>query len=306
MLLNYLCSFYETYTQTIMNRSAWLISVVTILWFFASVTVYLCKIKNTCPPAITPIFQKIVKPAESAFTTSTGPIAFKWNSASPILNNSYDSSMQELISRMGENDTLLIIGKYYRGETGIELAKNRSKNVLKSTMMFVDSSRIKTEASIDIYGNPNKNTIFDAIQFQLIPQLNNSIVESTSNKPQIEVDNKPSTSVDGVVEILFVNQTSKTVSALNQNAALQGLIQQLKDNPDMKLKVIGFTNDGSQAVDYQLARQRAWWVKKYVWDQGIEPMRILTDAKSISDESGISEEKTQSVRVKIISSNQDN
>jgi OmpA family len=252
-----------------MNRKAWLILFSTIIWFVASSTWYLCVIKKQCPEKLETMFSSIHQPVESVFATNDGPISFHWDQAEPIFNQGYDSIMVELMSRMGPRDTLSIIGEYFKGESGPEIGLQRATEVQKSANLYLDNSRIKSESSLNEYGNPGKLDLFNAVRFQIISEvIISDMVEVQSQQNPYQVT------------IWFRDRTAYKILTPEAEQAIQTLVDALRNNSDYRIDVVGHTDlNGTVEENYLLGRQRAWSIKKMLWDKGLEPTLIHTESK---------------------------
>lgn len=219
--------------------------------------------------------------------------------------------MVELVSRMNPEDSLLIVGKYFEGESGLDLAIQRANEVKNNATNYVDAARIKTDGMLDEYGQPNKDQPFDAIQFQVIPAAVASVepdtdegtssgtvepssqTQVTSDKPAVPLpQNPPAPSTNSGVSktfnpdvpieiaVFFKNRSVALNPSPEQSVAINNMIRQFRSASRYRIDVTGFTDEsGNFDDDYFLGRKRAWAVKKLLWDGGLNPKWIFTDSK---------------------------
>ncbi len=180
--------------------------------------------------------------------------------------------MNELMSRMGENDTLAIVGEYFEGETGEDLAFNRATEVQKSATLYLADQRIKSLSEFNPYDQPGENDLFSAIRFQIIPFTDQSVT-STNIEP-------PTGAVPYRIIIWFRNRTAYKLMTPQAEEAINSLVDTLLSYGDYRIDVIGHTDlGGSHDDNYELGRARAWAIKKVLWDKGLEPRKIHTWSK---------------------------
>jgi len=267
-----------------MNRNSWLLVIVTLLWFALSSFWYVCQIKHQCPDKLTSIFTSLNGAVKPSFKVNDGPISFRYNNAEPIYNESYDSSMNELMSRMGENDTLAIVGEYFEGESGDNLAFNRATEVHKSATLYLADQRIKSLGEFNPYGQPGENDLFSAIRFQIIHFIDPSAI-STNFEP-------PKGATPYRIIIWFRDRTAYKLMTPQAEEAINSLVDTLLSYGDYRVDVVGHTDlSGGNDENYELGRARAWAIKKVLWDKGLEPRKIHTWSKGGLSPLGFSTDK---------------
>jgi len=118
-------------------------------------------------------------------------------------------------------------------------------------------------------------------------------VKENNGCPEIkEVQKK----IDYAAEhILFVTGSAKLTTSSYKG--LDEVVSVMKDNPDTKLSVDGYTdNTGSAALNMRLSQQRADAVKKYIVSKGIDASRLTSTGHGESDP--IADNKTAAGRKK--------
>ena len=86
--------------------------------------------------------------------------------------------------------------------------------------------------------------------------------------------------IDNRATIYFPKGSIKKNMTPALRAYVNGLVSLMKSDPNVKVYVVGHSDDeGDQGEDHQIGRKRAWVVKKMIWDRGVNPMRIITSSK---------------------------
>ncbi|MCB0733687.1 MAG: OmpA family protein [Bacteroidetes bacterium] len=273
-----------------MNKKFWFIVLLTFVWFTASTWWYLCRIKQTCPSdwGISWFNDKPSSP-KSDFQ---GPIAFSWNSATPQVFPLLDSTMSELMDRMGPRDTLIIVGTYFEGESGPQLGLKRAESLWQHLTHYVDYDRIKTEFAVESFRIPEDTSAFEAIQFRIAKAM----IEPESEQLTTSLNNDEQTVFK--LTVWFRDRTAYKIMTSETESSIQRLIDSLKSASSYRVDVIGHTDEGHNAEESDLiGRQRAWAIKKILWDGGLDPSKIHTDSKGGNQPVSADPAKNQRVEI---------
>lgn len=233
-------------------------------------------------------------------STNLGPISFTFNSEEPILGNGFGEMRDNLLSKLGPTDTLVIYGKFFVNEQGGELmGYGRAQNVQTLFSDYIDLTRLKVETLYDNITEANPEDILEAVQFNVVAAENSEefagIPEDDFNEsdiPDVEPENtlpdpkpqpQPQKSVSSA-NVLFADGSVKKIISTEANIALDNVVTKAKANVNLKIYVTAYCDDiGTDDYNFELGRKRAWAVKKLLWDKGVDPGRIITDSKGRSN-----------------------
>lgn len=190
------------------------------------------------------------------------PLSFNFNESNPIKGQGYDDWVDSLSLEMGDKDTLRIIGLYYSGEENGELiATSRSLATQRLLSGNLDKTRMVVDFSEEMQPAPDALSVH-GIRFELRKLKINQ--EKTS---------------EGII-IPFMKNSLRRVDDNLYNKQLHDLATKVKSLKDFSIDVVGHTSQGTNPDnDYDLGRKRAWSVKKFLMDSGVDPARIITDSK---------------------------
>ncbi|MBI1305186.1 MAG: OmpA family protein [Bacteroidetes bacterium] len=272
-----------------MNRKAWLVLLITIFWIAACSFWYACKIRAHCPANPIEFLSGIFK-QDAISTQSDLPVSFIWNDAKPIVNDSFDSMLNGIFERMGPLDTLVIVGLQFPGEEGDDLGLERASAMWKYMNHFIDKERILTESAVEQMIEPDQTKPFDALRFRVVPRTDiteEQIIPEDQNASLYKIT------------IWFREKTAYKIMTTNTEEAVNRLVDTLKSGKNYRIDVVGHTNNlGSEEENEAMARQRAWAIKKLLWDKGLDPVKIYTASKGATKMiSETSPEKNERVEI---------
>ena len=254
-----------------MNSRIFLPLVLFFLLLIGGSYYYVCHIKQVCPESWSANSSKQATPNDSVATEKTLPLSFIKNSADPIQGDGFEEYINNQINRLSESDTLIIVGRYFDGENeniGLERAE-------KVKLLFADRfdvNRIKTQSAHDNIVTVSNSKPFEGVSYNFV-KPNNIENPNTNEKPMVEIDG------DKTV-IHFPSGSVVNIITDDVEQYLDNLVSQLKQSSNYKVFVEGHTdNEGDTESNYQLGRKRAWVIKKYLMDKGLEPLKIITSSK---------------------------
>ncbi|MBO6517795.1 MAG: OmpA family protein [Bacteroidia bacterium] len=250
---------------------------------------YVCKIKQVCPSF----------PAESNTSDSRdpllegeeanlSPLMFHHNSEEPIISDGFDELRQDLVSKLGERDTLVVIGTYLSSEDkGDTLGTARAQRVRSLFVDHFDSGRIMVRSLYNQMVNHEPNDLYEAVQFNIvsgnIEEVDTAYVDddSTAYSDENETTDQPLIEERGdKIIIHFPSGSVRKIITPEIERYIDKLVEDLKSRSSYKVYVVGHSdNEGDEATNYQLGRKRAWALKKLLWDRGLEPIHIITSSK---------------------------
>lgn len=213
------------------------------------------------------------------------PVTFGFNSSEPVLGSEFNQMRSDLLFKLGDFDTLAVLGTYYQGENGESLGLARATHVKGLLVDYFDSSRIKTQASYNGITTIEPDQMLEAIQFNIISvgstsdTLNNDSLLG-ENTPEEEEPVAMVEEIDDKIVVHFPAGSVRKLITPEVESYLEKLVNELMQNDDYEVLVEGHSdNTGTQEENYQLGRKRAWAVKKMLWDKGLKPERIITSSQ---------------------------
>ncbi len=249
---------------------------------------YVCKIKGVCIQSSATI-DSSRSDSSTIDKLELSPLSFRFNSAEPLMGLDFDNMRDNLLNKLGDSDTLIIYGKYFKGEeNGEQLGMDRALNVHSLFVDNFDPNRLIVRSVEDDMTSIDRYAQLEAIQFNVATA--SSDLASSDNKSSAMSDNDESFTSDGTESLVekFEGKAiihfppgsiTKIMNSDVQDFVVE-LVEQLNSDPDLKVYVEGHSdNNGDVETNYQLGRKRAWVVKKMIWDEGVDPMRVITSSK---------------------------
>lgn len=238
-----------------MNTRSWFLIIAFLVWGFLGSYYYLCVLQGICP-AWFPGGKETPANRDLPWHREPFLLFTLANSDTLIEGDSFERAAAEILSRMTNKDTLLIRGLYSRTENnGFTLAFNRAEKAALYFTGFLQEDRLRTDVlSGEAEGNFPSDT-FPAIELVLL-----NYVEQK----------------DGVIEVPFEHGTVVKLIDTHLQDKLLELIVKVK-NSGGTIEVKGYSNSlSTPELNFELGRKRAWAVKKYLWDMGLNPESIRT------------------------------
>jgi outer membrane protein OmpA-like peptidoglycan-associated protein len=276
---------------------------------------YLCQIKQVCGDFSLNLTDNPKNPGaeEEPFR----PLSFQFNSADPIIGDQFNDIRDELLSKVGETDTLVVNGMYFGNEqNGNDLAQERADNVKSLLEDHIDITRLQTHVNFDGMTSADDKTSLEAVKFTIVSSglsddltdddeeladesdyettdewvnesgdIDDAVESGVADNVTEENTNQEATGsfvgdIDNRATIYFPKGSIKKNITPELRSYVDGLVALMKRDPNVKVYVVGHSDDeGDQGEDHQLGRRRAWVVKKMIWDRGVNPMRIITSSK---------------------------
>jgi outer membrane protein OmpA-like peptidoglycan-associated protein len=217
-------------------------------------------------------------------TEARFPIDFQWDNAKAFINDGYDARRNQLISEMGEDNTLVITGKYYSSESAPEgytsMGMARATQIRDLLVPDIPNDRIilsdlKLDDSEDA-----KTGYFQAIDFDW---------ETKDVEQEIEI-----IEVDDNITINFPNGSAQKVDDAKVDAYLDKLAQRLSQTNET-VQITGHTdNTGSRDGNMRLSERRAKSIRDLLVGKGVDAKRFTVAWKG--QDSPVSTNETEQGR----------
>lgn len=152
--------------------------------------------------------------------------------------------------------------------------KNLLNEIEKNIYSDKDNDGIPCYKEIELGLDPNKS---DKKEEKVVSNLKEENITEDLKFPKIE--GKTTTQSDAITQPVRIHfYTNKVDIKREYLPYLNILAKYLKTHPDVKVKIVGYTDDvGSKAYNDKLALQRAQTVKKYLIKFGVNPDRIIIE-----------------------------
>ena len=217
------------------------------------------------------------------------PLAFAFNSEEPVMGGKFQDMREDLIAKLGDNDTLMLTGLYYPNEeNGEELASNRSHNVRMLLSDYFDSTQIITQTDYDDIHVFEPGQLLPGVSYSVHPFLPDLPEDSLANNGEDEglsdaEDSGKSPMVEEMNDRIIIHFPAGSVRKLitpEVETYVDELVADLLNAESYKVYVEGHSDNlGDKGENYLLGRKRAWAVKKLLWDKGLDPIHIITSSK---------------------------
>ncbi len=263
-------------------KALWIL-LAFLVWGAGSTYWYVCKIKGFCKQAevvdkVAP--NKDVKKANSVQEKKQTPkrlrelLSFDWASDKPVIkdDNQWKAEVKSIAQLKAEGKKLRIEAPYYADEINktsfANLGLARAHQIKEMFSKVLDSGLIVTEGRLLIYNDSVHPGFINAYKGHIKWVTDNDFVKERFGKTLI----------------YFPYNSTKEIKNKNILNYLDNLTAELKNNPDQKVSLTGYTdNIGNQASNIKLGLKRANRIKNILMKKGIDGSRILTDSKGKAD-----------------------
>jgi len=251
-----------------MKSKAASIVLLFIIWSLGSGWYYVCKIKGQCPGA-----------PELEIVTKEG-VTFEYGNSQPILSLNFDSYKNDLISKMGSNNLLEIIGLYDTSEVNSSSFDNLGvarAMAIQNLFAEVDQSRFTISSKQLQIESAGRN--IDGVDFIILTK--NDFVEETEF---------------GAIVYLHNDSISLKLNAF--------LIYLAKENPNKSIDVVGhWDNSETAAVNFSKALDQSNIIVSLLAAEGLKYQNLNPTSKGetepIADNTTI-EGRAKNRRVEIV------
>ncbi len=262
-----------------MKNRVWLIIGLFFIWGAGSTYWYVCKIKGFCASQKdTTEIKKSEKsketnvPVENA-KEKTDFVYFEKDNYQPVIADSlqWRAQVESLKKLQKDGKKLFIYGPYYNWEKSPEGFENlglaRAQSLKQLLSKDIDTSLILTRSRL----------LSDRKDGKYISGIKGVYQWKTYND-YVKED------IPGSVLIYFPYNSNKEIKVKEIIDYLDDLANKLKENRNMKIQIIGHTdNTGSKASNIQLSRKRANRIKSILIRKGVSEKQITTIAKGESE-----------------------
>ncbi len=263
-----------------MNGKAWATVLAFVLWMGGSGYWYVCRIQQACPTSNTSSAAvssaaagTITTDEAQALTTIDQPnpylLGSKWAWPEVAQGPNFAHLRDSLLTALGEDNILEIVGIWYEGEPAAEGQANMGLaraqafremlgDVLPDDRVTISSRRLRPPDGIE-------NRWFRALDFNFIAPDKEEEVEI------VEVENR--------IEVHFPFNSTQAQIDQRIKDYLDKLAQRLQQTNET-VTIIGHTdNIGDEADNYRLGLERAQGIRNILVERGVAPSRITVRSK---------------------------
>jgi len=255
-------------------KPLWIL-IAFLLWGAGSTYWYVCKIKGFCPQEQT---NQAVVPAEKSPPKDevqvTAPevkhdlVYYKKNQVEPVINNQneWTAEVKSIAQLKAEGKKLRIEGPYYAGETNNtgydNLGIARAEALKKIISSNLDTSQIITRGKL--MDNNEVPEFIDGYKGYLNWVNHNDFVKENQAKTLV----------------YFPVNSTREIKNQSIVKYLDELVAELKNNPNYKVKITGYTdNKGNADKNYRLGLRRAKRIQNLLLKKGIAKSRIIVQSE---------------------------
>lgn len=209
-----------------------------------------------------------VEPAEERY-----PIDFQWDNANAFTNTGYDALQNRLVGEMGEDNTLVITGRYYASEPAPEgfasMGLARAEKVKELLAGAIPAERIVTT---DLRLNDQDGAragYFEAVDFEW------QEADAEEESEVVEIDDQI------IIRFPFSSAVKDADAAVDEY--LNKLAERLNSTQE-RVSITGHTdNVGSNEMNMRLSERRAKFIRDILRDKGVNADRLSVDWKGEED-----------------------
>ncbi|MEL7021952.1 MAG: OmpA family protein, partial [Bacteroidota bacterium] len=254
-----------------MGKTILVLSVFAV-WCLICQQWYVCGIKQACAQGAAAATPSSVQSSKSLKPTAL-PIAFRWQSAQPLLGANYTTYRDSILSLLKNNQVLRITAHYHTNENNgtdsITYGMERALAVRDLFLERLPAERLQlAEKKIDNPANPPKRP-FAALQFDYIDDV--SLPVETTKSSVVSFG-------DGV-RIYFGFNAARG----EMDDTVQAYLNQLADTLILRgntVRVTGHTDDvGEAKSNYNIGLRRAKSVRTYLREKGVPRAQIQIFSK---------------------------
>lgn len=253
-----------------MGKTILVLSVFTV-WCFVCQRWYVCGIKQACATAIGQTTHATI-PSPAKNNINSLPIAFRWQSAEPILGDNYPKYRDSILRELGDEDILQITAHYYHTENAptdsLTFGMLRAKELQKLFAEKIPAERIQLVQKAIKIEKGVKEKPFSALRINYVAPPE---VAPEEDAPVVKLK-------DGV-RIYFESNSSKG----EMNEAIINYLDELAVNlkeTGRKVRITGHTdNVGEAKANYNVGLRRAKSIRNYLREKGVARSQIQTFSK---------------------------
>ena len=279
-----------------MNSKSLGIIFLFLLWGSGSTYWYVCKIKGFCAPKNQP--QTATKIDKTTPKIAPKPVQhnlvyFKSGETHPVINDSlqWQAEVKSIKQLQAEGKKLRIEAPYYDGEANPSNFDNlglaRADAIKKILSKSIDSNLILTQGYLLPHSSGKIPAFIEFGKDRLKWIQDNDFVQEKAQKTLIHFPYNSTKAIKNKTIISYLDQVG----------------QKLQQHPDLRLLVIGYTdNIGSAASNKILGMKRANRIKDLLLKKGIEASRIKVKSEGKNQpivDNNTSEGRKQNRRVEI-------
>lgn len=257
-----------------MGKTILVLSVFAV-WCVVCQQWYVCGIKQACATAVGQSTLPTISTPVSDPSKSNAvelPIAFRWQSAEPLLGASYQQYRDSIIRALGEEDVLQITALHYDAENAstdtLTYSMERARALKKLFAEKLPAHRIKLMQKTVYSEDGVKRQPFAAME---IDYLAPPLATTETSVPVVRLK-------DGV-RIYFGFNASEG----EMDTEIKEYLNELADSLVLRgntVRITGHTDDvGEAKANYNIGLRRAKSVRNYLRERGVPRSQIQTFSK---------------------------
>lgn len=200
------------------------------------------------------------------------PVWFAWSSDAPVTGSGFESMKADLLNRLGANNALQIIGRFFQGEENTSnfanLGQSRAAKVrdlfagdVDKTRLLIASEKMEGDSTTAADG-------YDAVEIKIIPMSQAGFKVKEQGNRRL---------------VYFPFNSHDADADPNLVSYLSDLAQSLKES-GKHITIIGYTDSrGRAAYNQQLGMQRARMIGDLLEKAGVDPLNIRTRSRGERD-----------------------
>jgi outer membrane protein OmpA-like peptidoglycan-associated protein len=201
------------------------------------------------------------------------PIDFEWNNAKAFTNDGFDAVRSRIISEMGDDNTLVITGRYFASEEAppgfASMGLARAAQLRDLLAPEIDTSRVVLTDLLLDDSEAAKTGFFESADF-----------EWRDNDAEEEAEIVQLSETKIAIRFPYSSAVKDTDPTVDEY--LETLSQRLQQTTE-RVRLVGHTdNRGTDEGNMKLSERRAKYIRDVLVDKGIDAARIEVDWKGES------------------------
>jgi OmpA-OmpF porin, OOP family len=245
--------------------------VMLLIWLAFSLATFRFCVKEACCDEC--VRTETVAPVPAETSVPRYPIDFQWDDAQAYTNDGFAAIRDRLVAEMGDNNSLVITGKYFASEKAPEgyssMGLARATQLRDMLAPYISPDRIKL-ADLRLDDTESVKTgYFEAVDFEWRA---NDAKEATE---VIELANKV------IIRFPYSSAVKEADSTVDEY--LDKLATRLQKTTE-RVKITGHTDDrGPEAGNLKLSERRAKFIRDVLVKKGVATDRMDIEWKGESD-----------------------
>ncbi|MEZ4984899.1 MAG: OmpA family protein [Saprospiraceae bacterium] len=254
--------------------------VMLVLWLLFALLAFKTCVHECCTGCCEAEQTTIATPPAAPEEVQRYPIDFQWDDATAFTNEGFEALRTRLVNEMGDNDKLIITGRYFASEKSPDpnfatMGLARAAKVRDLLAAYIDPARMElADLRLDDREGVQKG-YFESVDLEW------QAADAKEASEVVELDNK--------VVIRFPYNSAVKDADPEVDEYLNKLALRLSQTTE-RVNITGHTdNRGDDADNMKLSERRAKFIRDILVRKGVATDRLVLDWKGESDPTSTNE-----------------